>query len=78
MVIKMAKKQEFDFNYIPPLLEKKIWISEEEYHELLITKGKYEELKAITDKIFSLLTPNEIKNIVKFDHLLKKKDIDKI
>lgn len=74
----MAKKQKFDFNCIPPLLEKKVWVSEEEYHELLITKGKYEELKEITDKIISLLTPNEIKNIVTFDHLLKKKDLDKI
>ncbi len=69
----MARRIE-EFNIVP---EKRLWIPEDEYHNLLIIKGKYEELKEITDKIFSLLTPNKVKEILKFNHILNKKEIDK-
>lgn len=59
-------------------LVEKTMIPTEEYRELLITKGKYEELKELKDKIFSILTPNEVKSLLKFDHLIKKKEVDKI
>ena len=65
----MARKVE-DCNIV---FEKRLWILEDEYYNLLITKGEYEELKEITDKIFSLLTPNEVKEILKFNHILNKK-----
>lgn len=54
-----------------PVLEQKIWVSANDYYELLIIKGRYEELKEMIDKAYSLSTPNEVKNIFSF---LKKKD----
>lgn len=60
-----------------PVLEKHIWVSSNEYYELLTIKGRYEELKEITDKFFSLLTPDEIKQILTFDHILNKKEKEK-
>lgn len=55
-----------------PVLEKHIWVSSNEYYELLTIKGRYEELKEIIDKIHSISTPNEVKSI--FSSLFKRKD----
>lgn len=55
-----------------PVLEKHIWVSSSEYYELLTIKGRYEELKEMIDKIHSMSTPNEVKNI--FSSLFKKKE----
>lgn len=55
-----------------PVLEKHIWVSSNEYYELLTIKGRYEELKEMIDKIYSMSTPNEVKSI--FSSLFKKKD----
>lgn len=55
-----------------PVLEKQVWVSANEYYELLTIKGRYEELKEIIDKINSMSTPNEVKSI--FSSLFKKKD----
>lgn len=54
-----------------PVLEKHIWVSSNEYYELLTIKGRYEELKEMIDKIYSMSTPNEEKSI--FSSLFKKK-----
>jgi hypothetical protein len=54
------------------VLEKHIWVSSSEYYELLTIKGRYEELKEMIDKIHSMSTPNEVKNI--FSSLFKKKE----
>ena len=60
----------------PIIKEEMIMIKKSEYKDLLITQGKYEELKHINNQIFSLITPNDFKIV--YDHLLTKKDIKEL
>lgn len=57
----------------PIVKEEMILIRKDEYKDLLIIQGKYEELKHLNNQIFSLITPNDFKLIC--DHILTKKDI---
>ncbi len=57
---------------LEPIIKKEmIMIKKSEYKDLLITQGKYEELKYISNQIFSLMTPNDFKIVC--DHILTKK-----
>lgn len=71
---KITKEQENMLKAYIPALEKKICISEKEYYSLVMIKGKYKELKSIIDKLFLILSPNEIKNILDLEQLRCKND----
>lgn len=60
----------------PIIKEEMIMIKKSEYKDLLITQGKYDELKHISNQIFSLITPNDFKILC--DHILTKKDIKEL
>ena len=53
-----------------PSKEKTILVNEKEYKELLITKGKYEQLVLLYSEILSFLTPNDI--LKSIQNLIKK------
>lgn len=53
-----------------PSNEKTILVNEKEYKNLLITKGKYEQLVLLYDKILLFLSPNDIQKLMQ--NIIKK------